>query len=101
MELIEIEPHFWELYQQDEQLFLSIAIDLSSVVSCWDVKLMPQEIQAYWLDGRDAIQTLTDNFVTQVYRGDSTCLEQRQVSSQQQQLMHDTFQRWQQEKTQP
>ncbi|MCU4414972.1 hypothetical protein KTH71_13165 [Acinetobacter sp. WU_MDCI_Axc73] len=101
MELIEVEPHFWELYQQDEQLFLSIAIDLSSVVSCWDIILTHEDNLHYQMQGRDAIQALVEQFVAQIYRGDSTHLEQCRVSPQQQQMMHETFKSWQQKKTQP
>ncbi|MDH2020330.1 hypothetical protein N5J44_14045 [Acinetobacter ursingii] len=101
MELIEIEPHFWELYQQDEQLFLSIAIDLSSVVSCWDIILSNEDTLNYQMQGRDAIQALAEQLVAQIYRGDSTRLEQCKVSPQQQQMMHETFKVWQQQKAQP
>ncbi|MBK0065185.1 MULTISPECIES: hypothetical protein [unclassified Acinetobacter] len=95
MQLIEIEPHFWELYQQDKQFFLSIAIDLSSVVSCWDLILTAEEILLYQTDGREAILTLTEQFVVQVYRGDCTGLEQRMASSQQKKMMNNTFKTWQ------
>lgn len=95
MQLIEMEPHFWELYQQDEQFFLSIAIDLSSVVSCWDIMLTAEEILLYQTNGREAILTLTEQFVVHVYRGDCTGLEQRMVSSLQKQMMHNTFRMWQ------
>lgn len=98
MELIEIEPHFWELYRQEEQLFLSIAIDLSSVVSCWDIILSNEDTLHYQMQGRDAIQALAEQFVAQIYRGDSTRLEQCSVSPQQQQMMHGTFKVWQQQK---
>ena len=43
MHLIEQQPHFWELYQDDSNYYLSIAIDMSSVVSCWDIKLTENE----------------------------------------------------------
>ena len=100
MKLIEIEPHFWELYQQDDQLFMSIAIDLSSVVSCWEIWLTPEEIQHYQLDGRDVIHKLAERFVVQVYRGDCTELEHRTVSLPQKQSMHATFRTWQKQNIQ-
>lgn len=95
MELIEIEPHFWELYRQDEQLFLSIAIDLSSVVSCWDIILTQEEMLHYRMEGRDAIRTLTEKFVTQIYRGDATTLEQHAASASQKLEMLTAFKTWQ------
>jgi len=36
MNLIEQQAHFWELYQTQDDYYLSIAVDMSSVVSCWD-----------------------------------------------------------------
>jgi len=47
MNLIEHQPHFWELYQDFERYYLSIAVDMSSVVSCWDLALTQDEILAY------------------------------------------------------
>jgi len=52
------------------------------------------------MQGRDAIQALAEQFVAQIYRGDSTRLEQCKVSPQQQQMMHGTFKVWQQQKAQ-
>ncbi|MPW44266.1 hypothetical protein [Acinetobacter guerrae] len=94
MELIEIEPHFWELYQQGEQLFLSIAIDLSSVVSCWDILLSDNQIKDYQLQGRESIHALANQFVIEVYRGESQKLEQHQASAQQKIDMQKTFSQW-------
>ena len=94
MELIEVEPHFWELYRQNEQLFLSIAIDLSSVVCCWDIVLTIEECRNYQLYGRSSIDTLTQQLVQQVYQADYAQLEQRPVSAKQQQQMQNAFKVW-------
>ena len=52
MKLIEHEAHFWELYKDAEQYYLSIAVDMSSVVSCWDLVLTRDEIFSYKQQGR-------------------------------------------------
>ncbi len=46
MHLIEQQAHFWELYQTQDDYYLSIAVDMSSVVSCWDIYLTEVEILA-------------------------------------------------------
>ena len=95
MKLIEIEPHFWELYRQAEQLFLSIAIDLSSVVSCWDIILTQTEVSDYQTIGRDSITSLANQCVVQLYRGDATRLEQHAASASQKLEMLTAFKTWQ------
>ena len=46
MKLIEIEPHFWELYQDQQQLYLSVSVDNSAVTYNWDLHLTAQQIEA-------------------------------------------------------
>lgn len=87
MQMIAYEPHFWELYQQAEEYYLSIAIDMSSVISCWDLVLTPSEILCYQSDGRDFIQKLTAIMVKAVYRGNLEMMEARLASPSQQQAM--------------
>lgn len=87
MKIIEQQAHFWELYQDDEHYYLSIAIDLSSVVSCWYVHLTQTEIDQYRKNGRDIVDDLTHKMVQCVYRGNFSELETRQVSDEIQQAM--------------
>lgn len=63
MNLIDFEIHFWELYQDDIRYYLSIAIDMSSVVSCWDLELTQEEIQGYEHRGHASIQELAKSMV--------------------------------------
>jgi hypothetical protein len=94
MQLIEQEPHFWELYQDDHQYYLGIAVDMSSVVSCWDIFLTPEQIDVYQQQGRESIVVLAKTIVDAVYRGDFSYLHQHQVSSAQTQAMQTAFQQW-------
>lgn len=82
MHLIDQQPHFWELYQNQAQYYLSIAVDMSSVVSCWDIHLMDSEIQAFKQRGRIVIEELANSIVTESYRGDFSNLEARAVSDE-------------------
>lgn len=94
MQLIEQEPHFWELYQQQEQYFLSIAVDMSSVVSCWDIQLNSHEISDYKIQGRASIEGLSKQFIDETYRGNFSNLESRKVSEQEKAAMQVAYQDW-------
>ena len=94
MRLIDQQPHFWELYQDDSNYYLSIAVDMSSVVSCWDIYLTGVEIQAYHNKGRIAIEDLASSIVAETYRGDFSNIAARKVSKEIQQQMQTAFKTW-------
>lgn len=94
MLLIDQSPHFWELYQQQEQYYLSIAIDMSSVVSCWNIQLNSVEISAYKALGRASIEALTKQFIDETYRGNFSNLESRLVSENEKAVMQTAFKLW-------
>ena len=94
MRLIDQQPHFWELYQDDSNYYLSIAVDMSSVVSCWDIYLTGVEIQAYHNKGRIAIEDLANSIVAETYRGDFSNIAARKVSKEIQQQMQTAFKTW-------
>jgi len=95
MKIIELEPHFWELYQESEQLYLAIAIDVSSVVSCWDLALTQIEIETYRNFGRNSIDQLAKKLVKEVFRGNFSNLENRPPpSAAEKQAMQVTFKSW-------
>lgn len=94
MHLIDQQFHFWELYQDDSNYYLSIAVDMSSVVSCWSIVLTAAEISQYQANGRVVIEELTNLIVKETYRGDFSTLESRQVSEQIEQQIQTTFKKW-------
>ena len=98
MNLIEHEPHFWELYQDFEQYYLSIAIDMSSVVSCWDLVLTQDEIRAYKQQGRAGIQDLAKSMVHVAYKGDFSLMENRLAKAEARQAMQAAFKTWREQK---
>ena len=67
MKLIEIEPHFWELYQDQQQLYLSVSVDNSAVTYNWDLHLTAQQIEVYQRQGRDSIVELAKQVVAAVF----------------------------------
>lgn len=95
MQMIALEPHFWELYQNDTQYFMSIAVDMSSVVSCWDLVLTAEEITAYQFVGRASIDALAKSFIAMAYKGDFSNLESRLASTADQECMHASYRAWQ------
>ncbi len=98
MNLIEYEPHFWELYQDDTHYYLGIAVDMSSVVSCWDLVLIQEEILAYKQQGRKSIEELAKNMVAAAYKGDFALMENRLAKPEQQQAMQAAFKTWREQK---
>ncbi|MEK7738766.1 MAG: hypothetical protein AAB326_01850 [Pseudomonadota bacterium] len=94
MRLIDQQPHFWELYQDDSNYYLSIAVDMSSVVSCWDIYLTGVEILAYQNKGRIAIEDLASSIVAETYRGDFSNIAARKVPKEIQQQMQTAFKTW-------
>ncbi|SPL71522.1 hypothetical protein [Acinetobacter stercoris] len=94
MNLIDQEPHFWELYQHEDQYYLGIAIDMSSVVSCWDIKLTLDEVSAYKIQGRSSIERMTKKFIDETYRGSFSDLESRKVSDKEKAAMQAAFKLW-------
>lgn len=94
MNLIAFEPHFWELYQDFDHYYLSIAVDMSSVVSCWDVELTHEEVQQYEHRGRVSIQELAKMMVAAAYKGDFSAMESRLVKSYERQAMHAAYRIW-------
>jgi hypothetical protein len=93
MNLIEQQAHFWELYQTQDDYYLSIAVDMSSVVSCWDIYLT-EEILAYHNKGRIAIEDLANSIVAETYRGDFSNIAARKVPKEIQQQMQTAFKTW-------
>ncbi len=95
MNLIDFEPHFWELYRDDDHYYLSLAIDMSSVVSCWDFSLRQEEIQGYEHRGHASIQELAKSMVALAYKGDFSQMENRAVKPFERQAMQQAFKNWQ------
>ena len=94
MKLIDQQPHFWELYQDNANYYLSIAVDMSSVVSCWNIALKMNEIQQFQQNGRVIIEELANLIVKETYRGDFSTLASRKVSEQIEQQIQTAFKAW-------
>ncbi len=94
MNLIAYEAYFWELYQDFERYYLSIAIDMSSVVSCWDLVLTQEEILQYEHRGRVSIQELAKCIIEAAYKGDFSSIESRLAKPYERQAMQLAFRNW-------
>ena len=95
MKLIEHEAHFWELYKEAEQYYLSIAVDMSSVVSCWDLVLTRDEIFSYKQQGRESLENLAKSIVDGVYRGDFSLIDSRLAEEKERKAIQLAFKQWQ------
>ena len=58
MQLIEIEPHFWELYEDCENIYLNVLINMSAISWEKTICLDEQTIQQYQTQGKGFIDGL-------------------------------------------
>lgn len=70
MRLIEIEPYFWELYEDSENVYLNILINISAI--SWDktICLDEQTIQLYQTQGKGFIDDLAKRIESSQFRKD-------------------------------
>ncbi|MHA3092141.1 hypothetical protein [Acinetobacter brisouii] len=94
MKIIEIEPHFWELYQDQQQLYLSVSVDNSAVTYNWDLHLTAQQIEVYQRQGRDSIVELAKQVVAAVFRGDFSFMQQHEATAAEKEAMFAAFKQW-------
>ena len=96
MQLIEQQPHFWELYQQQENYYLGFAIDTGDAMHCWHLQLTEQQILAYKQQGSAAIEQLAKHFSQQVYQANFKDLKAQQVDQETEAKMQRAFKIWHQ-----
>lgn len=94
MNLIEIEPHFWELYQDQEQLYLSVSVDNSAVTYNWDLHLTAQQTESYQRQGREYIVDWAKQIVAAVFRGDFSFVQTHEASSAEKAAILTAFKQW-------
>ena len=58
MQLIEIEPYFWELYEDSENIYLNVLINMSAISWEKTICLDEQAIQQYQTQGKSFIDGL-------------------------------------------
>ena len=70
MQLIEIEPHFWELYEDCENIYLNVLINMSA--TSWEktICLDEQTIQQYQTQGKGFIDGLAKRIEYSQFRND-------------------------------
>lgn len=94
MELIEQQPHFWELYQQQDHYYFGFAVDTGDAMHCWYLQLTEQQILDYQSEGIDAIECLAKKFTEQVYQANFIQLQAQQVDAATQAEMQYAFKQW-------
>ena len=95
MNLIDSEAQVWELYQDYDHYYLSIAVHFSSVDSCWDLVLDQEEMQSYEHRGRASIIKLVESLLEAAHKGDYSAMESRLAKPYERQAMQKAFKRWQ------
>lgn len=98
MNLIDFEAPVWELYQDYDHYYLSIAVHFSSVDSCWDLVLDQEQIQSYEHRGRASIKKYVETLLEAAHRGDYSAMESQLAKPYERQLMQKAFKRWQEMK---
>ncbi|MGR3976704.1 hypothetical protein FW754_03265 [Acinetobacter sp. 1207_04] len=70
MQLIEIEPCFWELYKNSEGIYLNVLINMSAISWEKTMCLDEQTIQQYLTQGKDFIDGLAKRIESNQFRKD-------------------------------
>ena len=96
MKIIDQQPHFWELYQNQENYYLGFAIDTGDAMHCWYLQLTDQQILAYQQQGRAAIQQLAKALSQHVYQANFNMLQAQQVDPLTEEKMQAAFKTWRQ-----
>ena len=96
MKIIDQQPHFWELYQNQENYYLGFAIDTGDAMHCWYLQLTDQQILAYQQQGRAAIQQLAKALSQHVYQANFNVLQAQQVDPLTEEKMKAAFKTWRQ-----
>ncbi|WP_163121152.1 hypothetical protein [Acinetobacter portensis] len=95
MKLIEIEPYFWELYQDESAMYLRIAIHNSFVT--WDKSIYLDEnaINHYFKEGKLSVDALAKRIESSIIRKDYDRFYSYQiVNKEQKQRMDGAFMAW-------
>ncbi|WP_227554762.1 MULTISPECIES: hypothetical protein [Acinetobacter] len=95
MQLIEIEPHRWELYKDDARMYLNVIIDLRVAEYEKTIVLDEEAIQSYLKNGRAFIDALAKRIESSQHRKDyERFYSYANVSKEQKKEMSDAFQCW-------
>ena len=96
MQLIQQQPHFWELYQQQDHYYLGFAVDTGDAMHCWHLQLTNEQILDYQQQGIAAIEQLAKQFSQQVYQANFTQLQAQTVDQATEAQMQQTYKAWHQ-----
>lgn len=95
MKLIEIEPNFWELYQDEFGMYLNVLIHNSFVTYGKSICLDVEVIQNYLNQGKLIIDALARRIESSMLRKDyDRFYTYENVSIEQKRSMHDAFIEW-------
>lgn len=95
MQLIEIEPHFWELYQDEFGMYLNVLIHNSFVIFGKTICLDNDAISTYIQHGRSSVDALARRIESSMLRKDyDRFYTYKNVSIEQERRMADAFIVW-------
>lgn len=95
MKSIEIEPNFWELYQDEFGMYLNVLIHNSFVTYGKSICLDVEVIQNYLNQGKLIIDALARRIESSMLRKDyDRFYTYENVSIEQKRSMHDAFIEW-------
>lgn len=95
MKLIEIEPHFWELYQDEFGMYLNVLIHNNFVTYEKSICLDVEASQDFLNQGKLSIDALARRIESSMLRKDyDRFYTYENVSIEQKQSMHDAFIEW-------
>ena len=95
MQLIEIEPYFWELYEDSENIYLNVLINMSAISWEKTICLDEQTIQQYQTQGKGFIDGLAKRIESCQFRKDyEKFFSYPDVSNEQKKRIFEAFNRY-------
>ncbi|MHA3104728.1 hypothetical protein [Acinetobacter sp. ANC 3791] len=95
MQLIEIKPHYWELYKDDEGIYLNVIINVRITSFEKTIILDKEAIQGYITRGKEFIDGLAKRIESSHFRNDYyRFYSYPDVSKEQNNKMNEAFKLW-------
>lgn len=94
MQLIDQQPHFWELYQQQDNYYLGFAVDTGDAMHCWHLKLSSEQSENYQQQGRTFLEDWTKQLTQAIYTANFTVLKAQQVDPNLETKMRQAYKEW-------
>ena len=95
MNVIEMEPYYWELYKDSDGIYLNVLINMSAISWEKTICLDEQAIQNYLTEGKDFVNSLAKRIESCQFRKDyEKFFSYPDVSNEQKKRIFEAFNRY-------